>query len=109
MKFEAPRILKAPPRWKFSHLKNACTPASESKVRELKTGVLCAIGRMRSAAARMSSIDMSIGIGLEDNHRVDGISRAGRQPQLSSPVELLERNRRSVREHGGFLNVWDLG
>ena len=41
MKFAAPRILNAPPRWKFSHLKNTLAPASESKVREVNTGVRC--------------------------------------------------------------------
>jgi hypothetical protein len=55
MKFAAPRILNAPPRCKFSHLKNASTPASASNVREVMTGVRCAIGRMRSAARRISS------------------------------------------------------
>src|SRR5438477_7355773 len=54
-KFDAPRILNAPPVWKFSHLKNAVTLASASKPRECMTGVRLAIGRMRSEASRMSS------------------------------------------------------
>ncbi len=33
IRFEAPRILKAPPRWKFSHLKNTCAPARWSRLR----------------------------------------------------------------------------
>jgi len=51
MKFDAPRILKAPPVWKFSHLKNASTPASALKVREVITGVRLAMERMRTEAA----------------------------------------------------------
>src|SRR6266404_2391559 len=54
-KFEAPRILNAPPVWRFSHLKNADTPASVSKLREVMTGVRFAMGRIRSAAHRMSA------------------------------------------------------
>src|SRR5580658_5032150 len=55
IKFDAPRILNAPPVWRFSHLKNAATPASASKLREVITGVRLAVGRIRSAAARTSS------------------------------------------------------
>src|SRR5271166_4693670 len=97
MKFEAPRILNAPPRWKFSHLKNAWIPARESKVRDVNTGVRCAIGRMRSAAARMSSIEMSVCICLEHNHRIDWIAPARRQAQLRASIHLLKRYRRSIR------------
>ena len=51
----APRNLKAPMRWKFSHLKKSRAPVSSSAVRELSTGVRCAAGAMRSAAATTSS------------------------------------------------------
>src|SRR5712671_1156966 len=44
----------------FSHLRNAATPASRSKLWEFKTGVRRAIGRIRSAAARMSSRVMGV-------------------------------------------------
>lgn len=54
MKFEAPRILKDPPRCKFSHFKNASTPAAASKLRNVMTGVTLAMGRIRAAAAWMS-------------------------------------------------------
>src|SRR6185295_129395 len=54
-KLAAPRILNAPPVWKFSHLKNAVTPASASNPWERITGVRFAIFRMRSLAARISS------------------------------------------------------
>ena len=42
-------------RWKFSHLKNSVAPVSSSAVRELSTGVRCAAGAMRAAAAATSS------------------------------------------------------
>src|ERR1700676_150299 len=44
----------------FSHLKNAATPASRSKLCEFRTGVRRAMGRIRSAAARMSSRVMGV-------------------------------------------------
>src|SRR5260370_12087596 len=53
MRFAAPRILNAPPFWKFSHLKNAFTPDSASKACEVRTGVRRAMGRIRSAASRI--------------------------------------------------------
>src|SRR5689334_13818328 len=56
MKFAAPRILNAPPFCMFSHLKKTFAPASRSKLYECSTGVRRAIGFMRSAAARMSSM-----------------------------------------------------
>src|SRR6185436_14093386 len=49
MKFDAPRILKAPPVWKFSHLKNVVILASASKPRDVITGVRLAMGRIRTA------------------------------------------------------------
>src|SRR5580698_10245395 len=55
MKFDAPRILNAPPVCRFSHLKNASIPAAASKPREVITGVHLAMGRMREMASRMSS------------------------------------------------------
>src|ERR1035437_9404566 len=55
MRFDAPRILNAPPRCRFSHLKKTRQPASASKLAEVMTGVLRASGRIRSAAARTSS------------------------------------------------------
>src|ERR1017187_1561955 len=54
IRLAAPRILKAPPRCRFSHLKKAWVPAAESKPAEVITGVLRARGRIRSAAARTS-------------------------------------------------------
>src|ERR1700723_1710872 len=60
MKFDAPRILNAPPFWKFSHLKNAWTPASASKLADVITGVRLAMGRMRSAAACICSKGISV-------------------------------------------------
>src|SRR5690349_10687349 len=54
-RLDAPRILKAPPRWKFSHLKRSCLPAMAEAPCELKIGVRCARGRMRWAASRTSS------------------------------------------------------
>ena len=56
MKFAAPRNLNAPPFCMFSHLKKVVTPASRSKLCEFMTGVRRAIDRIRSAAARMSSM-----------------------------------------------------
>jgi len=43
-KFDAPRILNAPPVWKFSHLKNTSTLAAASNPWERMTGVTLAIG-----------------------------------------------------------------
>src|SRR5579872_719709 len=60
MKFAAPRILNAPPFCMFSHLKYVATPASRSKLCEFKTGVRRAMGRIRSAASRMSSTVMGV-------------------------------------------------
>jgi hypothetical protein len=54
-KFDAPRILNAPPVWRFSHLKYAATPEALSKLRDVITGVRLAIGLMRSAAFAMSA------------------------------------------------------
>jgi len=54
MKLVAPRILNAPPRWKFSHLKNALSPAAWSNKREVSTGVRWAIGLIRLAAFLIS-------------------------------------------------------
>src|SRR5262249_18449448 len=51
--FAAPRILNAPPVCRFSHLKTAEVPDSESKVRDVRTGVRRAIGAMRAAASSM--------------------------------------------------------
>ena len=42
-------------RWKFSHLKNSVAPVSASAVREVSTGVRCAAGAIRAAAAATSS------------------------------------------------------
>ncbi len=60
MKFDAPRILNAPPVCRFSHLKNAVTPAAVSKLCEVITGVRFAVGRIRSAAARIWSKVISV-------------------------------------------------
>src|ERR1700692_119928 len=51
----APRNLKAPMRWKFSHLKNTFAPVASSTVREVKTGVIWATPRSLPAAASTSA------------------------------------------------------
>jgi hypothetical protein len=51
----APRILNAPLRWKFSHLKKTRRPARASNVRELRTGVRWTRAPIRSRASRMVS------------------------------------------------------
>src|SRR5690349_10537024 len=51
----APRNLKAPPRWKLSHLRKTSRPASSFSVREVITGVTFATPRSRSRAASTSS------------------------------------------------------
>jgi hypothetical protein len=51
----APRNLKAPILWKFSHLKCTLAPVSESMVLEVSTGVRFAKGLMRSCAAATSA------------------------------------------------------
>src|SRR5256714_1022345 len=53
--FVAPRILNAPARWKFSHLKKTRRPAAASNVREVATGVRCTNGRTRASANWMKS------------------------------------------------------
>src|SRR5581483_2534400 len=55
MALYAPRNLNAPPRCRFSHLKKSSPPAFASAVREVITGVRCAMPSMRCAAASMSS------------------------------------------------------
>src|SRR5579872_5403453 len=67
MRLEAPRILKAPPRCRFSHLKKALVPEAALKSSEVKTGVRRASGRMRSAAERTSAAEMGRGIKIEDS------------------------------------------
>ena len=52
---QAPRNLKAPTFWKFSHLKKSRAPAMPSRVPQVSTGVRRAWGRIRSAAARTSA------------------------------------------------------
>jgi hypothetical protein len=51
----APRNLKAPMRWKFSHLKKTEAPSASSTVREVRTGVRRACPCRRSEAAATSS------------------------------------------------------
>src|SRR5438045_317077 len=58
-RFAAPLILKAPPRWRFSHLKKTRAPASASKPADVNTGVRRASGRIRSAAASTSSEEIA--------------------------------------------------
>src|ERR1035441_7446940 len=55
IRLAAPRILKAPPRWKFSHLKKSCLPARADASCDVKIGVRCARGRIRWAASRTNS------------------------------------------------------
>src|ERR1017187_10264495 len=78
IKLEAPRILKAPPRCRFSHLKKARVPAAASKPAEVITGVLRARGRIRSAAARTSfaSIARAILLSLARFHLRDRLRPA---------------------------------
>src|SRR5262245_31173775 len=52
---KAPRNLKAPARWKFSHLKNTDPPVFRSMVVEVRTGVRWAWPLIRCAAASMSA------------------------------------------------------
>src|SRR5262249_6166957 len=52
---QAPRDLKAPASWKFSHLKNRWPPAAASRRSLVSTGVRLMNGRMRSWAARMAA------------------------------------------------------
>jgi hypothetical protein len=51
---KAPRNLKAPMRWKFSHLKNTVAPMLSFTVREVSTGVRWAWPSRRLAAASTS-------------------------------------------------------
>src|ERR1700730_15972437 len=51
----APRNLKAPMRWKFSHLKNTLAPIASSTVCEVMTGVTWAAPRSLPAAASTSA------------------------------------------------------
>src|ERR1700742_243257 len=52
IRFDAPRILKAPPRCRFSHFRNTRRPARSSTLRDVMVGVRCASGLIRSAASR---------------------------------------------------------
>jgi hypothetical protein len=51
MALMAPRILKEPPLWKFSHLKYTVAFNILSMVEQVSTGVLCAWGPILFAAA----------------------------------------------------------
>src|SRR5215207_5865005 len=51
----APRALKAPTRWKTSHLKKTRQPSRASSCREVKTGVRWTWLAIRSRAARTSA------------------------------------------------------
>src|SRR3984885_10114272 len=55
MALVAPRILKEPVFWRFSHLKYRWAPARASRVLLVSTGVRWMCGRMRSWAARMAA------------------------------------------------------
>src|SRR5262249_52466153 len=61
--FIAPRNLKAPTRWKFSHLSRTVPPVRASSVRDRSTGVSWTQGRRRSAARPTSSPPMAGGGG----------------------------------------------
>src|SRR5262249_24046884 len=52
---QAPRNLKAPAFWKFSHLKKGARPASRSSVAQVITGVRWAQPAIRWAAARTAA------------------------------------------------------
>src|SRR5580658_6897505 len=126
IKFDAPRILNAPPVWRFSHLKNAATPASASKLREVITGVRLAVGRIRSAAARMSSKVTSVVTSIssmfvhhvlerlalaktlkvldEELHRARSrlrapVRRVRREQHIFKPVERMPGRKRLGREN----------
>src|SRR5262245_23871276 len=58
MALNAPRNLKAPMRWKFSHLKKRRAPVIASAVEEVSTGVRRAAPATRSWAAVMSAKEM---------------------------------------------------
>jgi len=51
----APRNLKAPTFWKFSHLKNSSAPTRAERLAQVRTGVRWAKGRMRSAARSIAA------------------------------------------------------
>ena len=55
MALNAPRNLKAPAFWKFSHLKKAKAPSAWSALLDIITGVRCATPLMRAAAATTSA------------------------------------------------------
>src|SRR3954468_1485662 len=112
-KFAAPRILNAPPRWKFSHLKNARVPLASSKLRDVMHWVRFAIPRIRSAASRMrSGVTASVPCSFIDNifqrfpfhemvevpdehfdrglHPADGVvGRVGREQDVRQLVERM--------------------
>ncbi len=48
----APRALKAPTFWRFSHLKKTCAPSSRSNVAEVMTGVRCTKGAIRCGGGK---------------------------------------------------------
>jgi len=50
----APRALKTPPFWKFSHLKDSRAPVRASSVLLVSTGVRATLPAMRSRASSMS-------------------------------------------------------
>src|SRR5438876_8057470 len=58
--FAAPRALKAPIFWKFSHLKKSCAPVSASSVLEVSTGVRSTCSRIRACASRMAARSGSV-------------------------------------------------
>ena len=58
---QAPRNLNAPARCRCSHLKWTAQPASASSERERSTGVTCACGAIRAAAASTSLKPGSLG------------------------------------------------
>src|SRR5437879_13076247 len=56
MAFHAPRNLKAPPRCRFSHLRNTRAPRRWSSVWEVATGVRWATPSIRARASRRRAI-----------------------------------------------------
>src|SRR5690606_9507757 len=72
MALYAPRNLKAPTRWKFSHFRKIWQPARASSVRDVCMGVRWAMPRSRSAAAATS--ESVSAIRLPGSHILDHLN-----------------------------------
>src|ERR1039458_10634839 len=114
MRLDAPRILKAPPRCRFSHLKKTRTPAWASKPAEVMTGVRRASGRMRTAAARTSSAWIARDMNFEDTSGAGNFARSRlsggpRRVLTGQPFALVAlqqlRDRKSTRLNSSHLGI----